>query len=346
MLKIGWMFLYGFVCMTCCIARIYADGAGERGETGQKVVDDGRVPGVVTQTWKDAYYLIVNPRDYFKDADAPYCYWYLSGMPVQLELRLHSSKSGVASGSQSVKPLVPEKWYETADCHMREVAGTEVSVLKPVLRREGRVWDDDPRRSEWVIPGEATANLRGQYRVVAKWQGIVNKWGGATAEGYIYFREATNDQERACVYLARACDDLASGDYESMLTNVEAAARSAGGYAYYREYPIWDSAYMLAHARYGVGRYAEAATAYEEYMRRSGHKSSSNWDADDMDFIKDAKSREAAAKTQPSTLPINRAAKWDGKKAGDVETLDIGDGVLLRMVWCPPGSYIRGSPEG
>ena len=34
-----------------------------------------------------------------------------------------------------------------------------------------------------------------------------------------------------------------------------------------------------------------------------------------------------------------------GPKPGDVQTVDLGGGVTLELVWCPPGTFMMGSPE-
>ena len=41
-----------------------------------------------------------------------------------------------------------------------------------------------------------------------------------------------------------------------------------------------------------------------------------------------------------------KAALHTGHKIGEVQRVDLDGGVMLEMVWCPPGSFMMGSPEG
>jgi formylglycine-generating enzyme required for sulfatase activity len=48
---------------------------------------------------------------------------------------------------------------------------------------------------------------------------------------------------------------------------------------------------------------------------------------------------QAMAETQKTKLRAE-------PEVGDVETVDLGNGVKLELVWCPAGSFLMGSPEG
>ena len=50
----------------------------------------------------------------------------------------------------------------------------------------------------------------------------------------------------------------------------------------------------------------------------------------------------AAFLTCLTASSISMAAE---KMAGDTKAIDIGNGVLLEMVWCPPGTFMMGSPN-
>ena len=40
-----------------------------------------------------------------------------------------------------------------------------------------------------------------------------------------------------------------------------------------------------------------------------------------------------------------QAVKSEARQAGDVQAVDLGKGVKLELVWCPPGTFMMGSPE-
>jgi sulfatase modifying factor 1 len=335
-------------CVVLCICSVQAGDLAERGGAGLPPATGGGALPPVSTEWKKRCTLGVGPYNYparvsrnLVSKDNTSVTEYVSGMPVEMTLCLQWSDPAGTSGSNVVTQAPPEKWYESVEFEVSAVSGDKATVLRPVLMQES--WPSDNRAegkakriTYWVIRWQDTENVRGDYRATARWQGVVSE-----ALYDLRFRGATSAQERAYMCLARA--DVAlryEGNAELALGYVQDAVKHAGGYVYYNPVALWDSGYLLGAALRGVGRYSEAVAAYEEQLRTRQYAPGIGRYDSVMWSIAEAKNEEAAAKVQFPDV------EWKGEKAGDVETLELGDGVLLKMVWCPSGSYVRGSPEG
>gem|GEM_PF-1163917 len=340
-------------CVVWFICSVHAGAEGERDGSTPERANGVETNDTVKESWEDRCTLTVYLYSEIETEQGRNARVYLSGMPVVLELRLERAQSIGTSEENIATEAPPEKWYKSVEFDVREISGDKSRVLKPVLMQE--FWPSDnradgkvKRSAYWVIPWQDTVGAQGYYRVQAKWQGVV-----LSKEGHpnIQFRDLVSTQDRADMYLARASADLRYiGDAESAMAHVQSAVKTAGGHVFCQRYYTsgWDSGILLGRVLRDLERYSEAVAACEELLRVNQYQPTmiTERSGSITGMIATIRIEEAVAKAQLATLPVKMTAAWKGKKAGDVETLDLGDGVLLKMVWCPPGSYMRGSPDG